>query len=207
MTNPTPIEFWFDFSSPYSYLASEKIDDLAARFKRRVQWRPMMLGAAFKATGSQPLLSVPLKGEYSRHDLERSARYLNVPYRLPSRFPAITLTAARAYYWLHSQDCEQARRFAQAVFRAYWVHDRDIEQIEVVAALAMSLNIDATALTNAVQQQEWKDKLRFETEGVVARGMFGAPFFFIDNEPFWGVDRLPQMERWLEGLAMGAGGF
>ena len=69
-----PIEFWFDFSSPYSYLAGERIDDLAAKYGRKVKWRPVMLGAAFKASGLPLLLSVPLKGEYSKRDIERSAR-------------------------------------------------------------------------------------------------------------------------------------
>jgi hypothetical protein len=103
-----PINFWFDFSSPYSYIASERIDELVAKHGRKVKWRPIMLGAAFKASGLPFLVNVPLKGEYSKRDFDRSARYLGVPYSFPPKFPVTTLAAARGYYWLHGQDC--ARR-------------------------------------------------------------------------------------------------
>ena len=80
-----PIEFWFDFSSPYSYLASERIDELAAKYGRKVKWRAVMIAAAFKVSGLPFLLTVPLKGEYSKRDIERSARFLGLPYAFPPR--------------------------------------------------------------------------------------------------------------------------
>jgi 2-hydroxychromene-2-carboxylate isomerase len=79
-----------------------------------------MLGAAFKASGMPLLVTIPLKGEYSKRDFDRSARFLGIPYRFPPKFPVSSLAAARAYYWLHGQDCAKAREFAHAVFRAYW---------------------------------------------------------------------------------------
>ena len=134
-----PIEFWFDFSSPYSYLASELIDELAAKHGRKVKWRPMMLGAAFKASGLPLLITVPLKGEYSKRDFDRSARFLGIPYKFPSKFPLATLAAARGYYWLHGEDCAKAREFAHAVFRAYWVDGRDISELPVVLEIVDQL--------------------------------------------------------------------
>jgi 2-hydroxychromene-2-carboxylate isomerase len=131
-----PVEFWFDFSSPYSYIASERIDELVAKHGRKVKWRPIMLGAAFKASGLPFLVNVPLKGEYSKRDFDRSARYLGVPYTFPPKFPVTTLAAARGYYWLHGQDCGKAREFAHAVFRAYWVDGRDIGELPVVLEIA-----------------------------------------------------------------------
>ena len=198
----THIEFWFDFSSPYSYLASERIDELAAKHGRKVQWRPMMLGAAFKATGLPLLLSVPLKGEYSKRDLERSARFLGIAYKFPPKFPVTTLAAARGYYWLHGQDCAKAREFAHAVFRAYWVEGRDIGELSVVLELAAALGIDREAFAAAIATPEIKERVKQETDAAIARGMFGAPYFIVDGEPFWGADRLPQIDRWLE-----TGGF
>jgi 2-hydroxychromene-2-carboxylate isomerase len=192
-----PIDFWFDFSSPYSYIASELIDPLAAKYGRKVKWRPIMLGAAFKATGSQPLTMIPLKGEYSKRDFDRSARFHGVPYQSPSKFPQVTLTAARAYYWLHPQDCEKARAFAHAVFRALWVDDRDVSDMAVVADIAGTLGIDTTQLEAAVATPEIKERLKQETEAAIGKGLFGAPFFMVDGEPFWGADRLPQIEKWL----------
>ena len=197
-----PIEFWFDFSSPYSYLASERIDELAAKHGRKVQWRPMMLGAAFKATGLPLLLSVPLKGDYSKRDLERSARLLGIAYRFPPKFPLATLVAARGYYWLHGQDCAKAREFAHAVFRAYWVEGRDIGELPVVLEIAAALGIDRDAFAAAIATPEIKDRVKQETDAAIAKGMFGAPYFIVDGEPFWGADRLPQIDKWLE-----TGGF
>ncbi len=195
--NKPPIEFWFDFSSPYSYLASERIDALAAKHGRQVKWRPMLLGAAFKASGLPLLVATPLKGDYSKRDFDRSARFLGIPYKYPPKFPLATLVAARGYYWLHGQDCAKAREFAHAVFRAYWVDGRDIGELPVVLDIAGDLGIDREAFTAAIATPEIKDRLKQETESAIAKGMFGAPYFLVDGEPFWGADRLPQIDKWL----------
>lgn len=197
MTEHSPVEFFFDFSSPYSYIASERIDELVAKHGRKVKWRPIMLGAAFKASGLPFLVNVPLKGEYSKRDFDRSARYLGVPYTFPPKFPVTTLAAARGYYWLHGQDCDKAREFAHAVFRAYWVDGRDIGELPVVLEVAGGLGIDVDAYTAAIATPEIKDRLKQETDAAIARGMFGAPYFMVDGEPFWGADRLPQIDKWL----------
>lgn len=193
----TPIEFWFDFTSPYSYLASEKIDAIAARYGRKVTWHPLLLGVAMQKTGSPLLLKVPLKGEYSLHDFSRSARFFGLPFTFPAKFPVATQSAARAYYWLHDRDCAQARAFAHAVFRAIFVEGRDGADPGVVLDLAAALGVARDPLAQALASQELKDRLRAETEKGIAKGVFGAPFIFVDNEPFWGADRLPQIEQWL----------
>ena len=192
-----PITFWFDFSSPYSYLASELIDDLAAKHGRKVKWRPMMLGAAFKASNMPLLITIPLKGEYSKRDFDRSARYLGIPYNFPPKFPIATLAAARGYYWLHGQDCAKAREYAHAVFRAYWVDSRDISELPVVLDIVGQLGIDRDAFAAAIATPEIKDRLKQETDAAIAQGMFGAPYIVVDGETFWGVDRLPQIDKWL----------
>jgi 2-hydroxychromene-2-carboxylate isomerase len=200
--NNNPIEFWFDFTSPYSYLVSERIDDLAAKHGRKVKWKPIMLGALFKTTGSMPLTSVPLKSDYSLRDFARSARYLGIPYRQPSKFPQTTLATARAYYWLHDRDCAMARRYAHAAFRACFTDDRDISDAAVVVELAAAQGADGAELAAALGTPEVKERLKRECDAALARGMFGAPYVVIDDEPFWGADRLPQIEKWLE-----TGGF
>lgn len=197
-----PIEFYFDFSSPYSYLASGLIDDLAAKYGRKVKWRPMLLGVVLQKTGQPLLVNVPLKGEYSMRDFSRSARYYGVPFKFPAKFPLSTVSAARAYYWLHGQDCLKARSFAQAVFRAYWGDGRDISDMAVVSDVAAGLGIDSAALAAGIGTPEIKERLKVETDTAIARGMCGAPYFVVDNEPFWGADRLPQIEKWLQ-----TGGF
>ena len=103
------IDFYFDFSSPYGYFASTRVDEIAARHGRTVIWRPILLGAIFKITGQQPLPTIPLKGSYSKHDLARSARLFGVPFKLPGKFPIAGQAPSRAYYWLADRDTALAR--------------------------------------------------------------------------------------------------
>ena len=198
-----PLDFYFDFSSPYGYLMSEKIDAVAARHGRKVRWHPILLGVIFKATGSAPLtLQNPAKAAYSIHDFERSARFMGVPYRHPTHFPLATQNAARAYYWLHGQDCALARRFAHATFRALFVADRDISAPETVREIAADLGVDRDSLAAALQSPEIRARLKAEVDQAMQTGVFGSPHVLIDGEPFFGADRLPQIEKWLE-----TGGF
>ena len=198
-----PIDFWFDFSSPYGYLLSEKIDALAAQYGRMVRWHPILLGIIFKATGSAPLtLQNPAKASYSLHDFSRSARFMGVPYRHPSQFPLATQNAARAYYWLHGQDCVQARQFAHATFRALYVDDRDISSPDTVLDIAEKLGVDRPVLAAALQSPEMKERLKSEVDNAIKLGVFGSPYVLIDGEAFFGADRLPQIEHWLK-----TGGF
>lgn len=199
------LEFYFDFTSPYGYLASERIDELAARFGRKVRWHPILLGVVFKATGATPLTQVPLKGEYSMRDFARSARFLGIPYTQPAVFPIAALHVSRAYYWLHDRDCEakdSARQFAHAAYRAYFAEGRDISGIDLVLDLAAAQGVDRAALADALAGQDLKDRLRNECTDAVRKGVCGSPYILVDGEPFLGADRLPQIERWLE-----SGGF
>jgi 2-hydroxychromene-2-carboxylate isomerase len=147
-----PLEFYFDFSSPYGYLASEKIDDLAAGYGRKVRWRPILLGVVFKQTGGAPLTTLPLKGEYSLHDFSRSARFMGVPYTHPQNFPLATQHAARTFYWLAEQDGETAQDFAHSVFRALYRDGRNVSELDVVLELAARHGIDRARLAEALAE-------------------------------------------------------
>ena len=195
----SPLEFYFDFSSPYGYLAAERVDELAAKYGRKVKWRPVLLGVIFKATGAAPLTSVPFKGEYSKLDFVRSARFMGIPYNPPTRFPLPTQVAARAYYWLHDHNCAMARAFAKAVYRAFFVDDRDISNPDVVMEIAADVGADRTALSVAVESPEIKDRLKSEVAMALEKGVFGSPYIVCDGEPFFGADRLPQLEARLAG--------
>jgi len=193
----TPIDFYFDFTSPYGYLMSEKIDDLAARFERKVRWHPILLGVVFKVTGSHPPVTTPLKGPYILRDFQRSARFLGVPFRHPDCFPIPTQSACRAYYWLHERDCALSRRFAHAAYRALFVEGRDISAPETVVEIAAELGVTPVELTSALASTELRERLQAACNQAIERGVFGSPFVIIDDEPFFGVDRLPQIEQWL----------
>lgn len=192
-----PIRFHFDLSSPYAYIASRKIDALAAKHGREVVWRPMLLGAAFKAMGATPISEVPLKGAYSMREFARSARFHGVPYRQPTPFPVSTVSAARAFLWLDARDPASAKRLASALFDAYFAEGVNISPAEVVAAIAARQGLDAAEVTAAMADPGIKEALKAEVDAALAAGVFGAPFFFVDGEPFWGVDRLDQIDRWL----------
>ena len=193
----TPIDFYFDFSSPYGYFASARIDDIAARHGRSVVWRPILLGAVFKLTGQQPLPAIPLKGSYAKHDLARSARLFGVPFRLPTKFPIAGQAPSRAYYWVADRDTAQARALAQALYRAYFAEDRDISNPEVTANVAAKLDIDREALLTALNEPAVKERLKNEVDAAIERGVFGSPYVVVDGEPFWGSDRLDQVDHWL----------
>ena len=184
-----PLDFYFDFSSPYGYLASHKIEPLAARHGRSVTWRPMLLGAAFKATGAGPLPSIPLKGEYSKRDFLRSARFHNVSFRLPDPFPVSTVSACRAFY---ATPPEKQVPLARALFKAYFADNLNIAEADNVLKVAGSLGLKPDLNDQAV-----KDKTRSEVDAAIAKGVFGSPYVIVDGEPFWGIDRFDQLERWL----------
>lgn len=191
---PAMIEFWFDFSSPYGYLASHRIDALAARHGREVAWRPFLLGAVMKLTGAVPLVTVALKGEYSRRDFERSARYLDVPFRMPERFPTPSRHTAAGFYAI--DDVEQAKRYARAVYRAYFVEGRTPDTRDAAADAAASIGLDREGFL--ARLPDANARLDTVTEEAKARGLFGSPFIVVDGEAFWGVDRLPMVEAWIE---------
>jgi 2-hydroxychromene-2-carboxylate isomerase len=192
-----PIDFYFDFSSPYGYLASMRIDALAARYGRSVEWRPHLLGAVFKINGQKPLAAIPLKGNYTAHDLARSARLLKVPFKLPSKFPIGATTPSRAFYWVHDREPALAKRLAQALYTSYFAEDRDISSPEATINIAAKLGVDKGELEMALNDSAVKDRLRAEADAASQWG-FGSPYIVVDGEPFWGSDRLDQVERWLE---------
>ncbi len=194
---PAAIDFYFDFSSPYGYLAAQKIDALAAKHGRAVNWRPILLGAVFKVTGGRPLPELPLKGDYARRDFVRSAKFHGIAFRIPSVFPISSVSAVRAFYWLQGRDPQLAVALAKALYRAYFVDDLDISRLENVARVAQALGIQADDLTAALNDAAVKDRTRAAVEAAIAAGVFGSPYVIVDGEPFWGVDRLDQIERWL----------
>jgi 2-hydroxychromene-2-carboxylate isomerase len=198
----TPLQFHFDFSSPYGYLASQKIEALAARHGRAVDWRPMLLGAAFKVAGTQPLTSIPLKGDYTKRDLPRSARYHGVPFRMPSKFPIATQAPARIVLWQKAIDPGASAPLVKALYRAYFVDDRDISSPDVAADVAAEAGFNRDGARAAIDDPAIKDELKRNVDAAIAAGVFGSPFIIVDGEPFWGIDRFDQIERWLAG-----GGF
>ena len=196
--NAAPIDFYFDFSSPYSYIASEWIEALAARHGRTVEWRAILLGATFQVTEIKSPVSYPLKREYSLHDFERSARFAGVPLKNPGKFPIATQNAARLFWWLHAKRDTTASHWARHCLRAYFARGVDLSDVPSLRALAQEFGLEADQAEAVWNDPQWKLRLKAANDAAIALGVFGAPYFIVDGEPFWGNDRRAQIERWLE---------
>lgn len=190
------IEFFWDAASPYTYLAATQIEGLAQRTGATLRWRPFLLGKAFEATGNRPPVTVPAKGKYLFRDLRLWAKHYGIPFFFPRVFPVNSLLALRIACALPE---DQVGRWALAVMSTYWTKDADISQPEVLKTVAAGLGLDGEALLAATQDPAVKDRLRANTEEAVQRGVFGAPSFFVDDQMFWGNDRLVLLEEYLSG--------
>ena len=194
----TPLDFYFDFTSPYSYIASEWIEALAARHGRTVRWHAILLGATFQAAELKGPVAYPIKREYSLRDFRRSARFEGVPYVPPEAFPIPTQNAARLFWWLHdTRDAAAAIAWARAGLRAYFTRGLMLSQPAALRTLATDAGLDADEAEGVWNDAQWKARLKRANDEAIAAGVFGAPFFFVDGEPFWGNDRKAQIERWL----------
>lgn len=191
------IEFYFDFSSPYGYLAAHRVEEVGAEFGREVLWRPILLGAVFKASGQSPLVSQPLRGPYHKHDLLRTARRQKLPFRFPDDFPMATIAAARAFYALDAVSSKDAKRLALALFDTAFSQGINISATASVLGVAEKLGLDRAAIEAGIADNAVKLRLKAETDGAIERNIFGSPFFVVDGEMFWGNDRIPDLKDWL----------
>jgi 2-hydroxychromene-2-carboxylate isomerase len=183
------IDFYFDFASPYGFIAAMQMEAVA----RPVRWRPFLLGAVYRAVGQSPL-EHPLKRQYVIDvDAPRMARRLGLQLKIPSDFPAHALPSARTFYWIEGRDPARAIAFARAAYRKYWLHGCPTSDAEAAIDAAVSVGYDRDMVMAGMQEQVTKDRLMFENEDAIRRGVFGSPFFFADGERFWGSDRISLM--------------
>jgi 2-hydroxychromene-2-carboxylate isomerase len=193
----TPIDFYFEYSSPYGYIASERIEALAAKHGRSVVWKPFLLGIAFKTEGTQSLISYPKKGAYSKHDIERSARFHGLPFRWPPQFPVYTVHAARATLWAQQAVPDRAVDLIHALYRRIFADGAEIGQKGDVLSVIEAAGLNREAAQAAMQSAAIKTALRAETQAAIDAGVFGSPYMVADGEPFWGADRLEMLDAWL----------
>ncbi len=153
------IDFYFDFSSPYGYLASTRIDELAARHGRLVRWRPFLIGALYKQLGYMPL-EQPGKRAYFLHDVPRSARVMGVKLTIPASFPEALIAPARALYWIADRDEAKAAAFGAAAYRAYWSEGRKLADPQVVAEIATAQGFAEDTVLAARNDPKVKDRLK-----------------------------------------------
>ncbi len=195
-----PITFWFDFGSPYGYLMAERIDAVAAAHGRTVRWRPMLLFAVLRGLEMPAPMAHTAKRDYMLLDFERSARHLDLPYRHPSRFPLVTPLPARLFHVLAAREEAAAVAFARAALQAAFQHDQPLDDAAFVGALAARFDgRDGETLLQLAQGDAARAALAAGIDDAIRQQVFGSPFVHIDGEPFFGADRLPQIEARLAG--------
>jgi len=191
------LEFYFDYGSPYSYLADTQVEAIAQRAGATLQRKPMLLGGVFKATGNASPMTVALKSKWSAFDMPLWARHYGVPFLRNPFFPVNTLALMRGA--AAAQVDGLFERYHPAIYKAMWVDGRNLNDINEIAAVLAAAGLDATKFGKRIQDQDVKDRLKTTTDEAVARGVFGAPTCFVDNMMFFGNDRLPFVELALKG--------
>jgi len=197
------IEFFFDCSSPWTYLGFHNIQPLAREFGATIRWRPILVGGVFNAvnptvyaTRSNP---VPAKKAYSARSLQAWARYSGIQILpKPTVFPVNSVKVMRACLVLEPQG--RLVNFARAAFEAYWRDDLDMSQDAVVREICKRAEVDAEAVMAAISQDAVKARLRANTEELTARGGFGSPTLFVNGDDMvFGNDHLPLVRLALQG--------
>ncbi|MBT8113974.1 MAG: 2-hydroxychromene-2-carboxylate isomerase [Arenicella sp.] len=190
------IEFYFDFGSPTAYLAFFRLRQLADQYGAEIDYRPVSLGGLFKATGNNSPVTVPAKGRYMmNHDLPRFSQRYGVPLRPNPFFPINTLPLMRGAIAAQKLACFDD--YADAVFRAIWQDQKNMGDLQVIHAVLDASDLPTPELLSGAQEPEIKAALIDATEAAVERGLFGAPTMFIDEQMYFGQDRLDFIEQQL----------
>ncbi|MCP4301004.1 MAG: 2-hydroxychromene-2-carboxylate isomerase [Gammaproteobacteria bacterium] len=193
------IDFYFDFSSSYSYIALPRLARLVDDHGCQVNWKPIALGVIFKAMNHAPPAADTTKGRYVWRDVERSAQLAGLSFKWPEAFPFNSMTAARIFWYVADSDMDKAVEWARAVFHASFGEGRDCSNPEVLAAVAVDMGLDAEEVLQATASDTVKERLKQVTGEAMERGVFGAPTFFAGDEMFWGGDRIDQLEHYVGG--------
>ena len=191
------LEFYFDYGSPYSYLADTQVEVIARRAGATLARKPMLLGGVFKSTGNHSPAELAAKSKWSAFDMPMWARHYNVPFQRNPYFPVNTLALMRGA--AAAQIDGLFERYHRAMYKAMWIDGRNLNDIKEVAAVLAEAGLDAQKCGKRIQDQDAKDRLKSTTDEAVARGVFGAPTMFVDDMMFFGNDRLPFVEMALKG--------
>ena len=198
------IEFFFDCSSPWTYLAFHNVQPLAKEFNVEISWRPILVGGIFNTVNpsvyAQRETPVPLKARYMKKDLADWARSAGLAIKMPPTvFPVNSVKAMRGCIWLSRESAKDMVPFARAVFETYWGEDKDISKDEVLTGICHKVGVDPQAFLAGIGAPDIKDQLKANTEEVVARGGFGSPTIFLDRtDMYFGNDRMPLIREALQ---------
>jgi 2-hydroxychromene-2-carboxylate isomerase len=192
------VEFFFDVGSPAAYLAWTQLPKIVQATGSEIEYRPILLGGVFQATGNRSPMEVPAKGQYMQDDLQRYARRYGVPFKQNPFFPVNTLALMRMVLGLQLRQPERMVPFVDAVLRALWVEGRNMNDAATVGAVLREAGFDPEQMLALASDPAIKDDLKVATQEAVQRGVFGAPTFVVGGEMFWGQDRLDFVKEALQ---------
>lgn len=184
------VEVYFDFVSTASYLAYMRLPEAVAEVGGKIEWRPMLLGGVFKATGNSPPMTVAAKGKWMMYDIMRWTKKYDIPFKMNPAFPFSTVMVLRGALAAQDIGTDVFANYMEAVFKAVWQDGMDMSDPDVVMDVLRAAGLPADQIAAATQDQAIKDRLKANTEEAVSRGAFGAPTFFIGDEMHWGQDRI-----------------
>ena len=195
------VEFFFDFASATSYLAYTQLPKIAGAHNAEIIWRPMLLGAVFKATGNVSPVTVAAKGRWMFGDLQLWGERYGVPFNPTPHFPVNSLTALRGAVAIQMRMPQEFQRYVDLMFRAVWESHRNFNQQDEIAAVLREAGFDIDRMLALVSDPAVKQQLKTNTDEAGARGVFGAPTFFVGDQMFFGQDRLEFVAQALDGAA------
>ena len=184
------VEFYFDLGSPATYLAYTQLPKICEQTDSQLVYIPMLLGGVFKATGNASPATIPAKGLYMFQDLDRYAKRYGVPLKFNPHFPINTLMLMRAVTGMQLRHPERFQAFIDCLFKALWVEGRSLDDPATVASVLTQNGFDPNEVLALTAAEDVKAALKDNTEKAVQRGVFGAPSMFVDNQLFFGQDRL-----------------
>ena len=192
------IDFYFDFTSPYGYIASQVIDEMAVQYGHKTRWHAFMVTAAYKQHNASNPLVHPAKEKYFRVDIPRTAAHFGVPFKFPATWPENLVAAGRAFSWIEDRadgsGPNAAKRFANAALRAYWAEGKPLASADTVADIASATGEDRAKLRAALDDAAVKQRFVEKVAAVLDAGIFGSPQIVFRGELFWGTDRLDQLK-------------
>jgi 2-hydroxychromene-2-carboxylate isomerase len=183
-------DYYFDFGSPASYLAYTQVSKLEQQTGATAIYKPMLLGGVFQATGNHSPVTIPAKGKYTFTDFARFAQRYGVPLAMNPHFPINTLMLMRGAMGLQLTAPARFQSYCTAIYQAIWVDAKNMNDPATVGQVLHAAGFDPAAMVALAGAQSTKDALKAATEEAVARGVFGAPTFFVGNSMFWGQDRM-----------------
>lgn len=190
------VEFYYDFSSPYTYIASERIEKVVLDNGGTIEWKPFLLGGVFNEIGSTPAVQIDNKIKYLRQDTQNCAHYYGIPFNYPEVFPLNSVRSMRGAFAASEQN--KLVEYNHLMFREYFVEGKDLSRPEILGESVAAIGIDPGWFLARIAEQDIKDMLRDETNGAIERGVFGAPTIFVDDKMYWGSDRLDFLDRYLK---------